>query len=411
MSYNRKTANELRDDIGVRRKREAFDEYDGGRPSNGPGSASNSACIAFLTLAFALFLAIAVTSIVLSVQNANAIKNDSCTGLCVDGKNGSIGENGTCPASCFNGTDGATGPSGPTGATGATGPAGPAGPTGAAGATGPAGSTGPAGPAGSTGPAGPSGATGATGSTGATGPAGPTGATGSTGPAGPTGATGPAGTNGTNLTATPLDVPSTIVSRDASGNFAASRINATDLSVVGAANATVVIESMVTGSAFDSFYMTADGTMSWGDGATATDASLQRSGVGILRGEVELETNHYLTITGAPTLILGPGAGTGAGLSFFIVGTDSGFQVALMTGVVAPTASSVIFTIDYSIPYSRATFFTFSPFEVNSATLSGSSSPWVAGIVAGSKIGFAFRSNTVPLQPSVGYTWNFCVRA
>src|SRR5476651_449209 len=59
---------------------------------------------AFALLAFLLVLALSISAIVLATdRNDDAVGN--CTGLCKDGKNGSIGENGTCPASCFNGTN------------------------------------------------------------------------------------------------------------------------------------------------------------------------------------------------------------------------------------------------------------------------------------------------------------------
>ena len=105
-AYNRKNTNELRNFVDERKGREDANEHDNVRYSREGGPFfTSSTSTALCALAFIILLAIGVASIVLSVQNANAIKNDSCTGLCVDGKNGSIGENGTCPASCFNGTD------------------------------------------------------------------------------------------------------------------------------------------------------------------------------------------------------------------------------------------------------------------------------------------------------------------
>jgi hypothetical protein len=80
------------------------------------------------------------------------------------------------------------------------------------------------------------------------------------------------------LPATPFDVPFTLVERDASGNFAASQINATDLMLTGTqANATV-LESLVVNDTYDRFSMTADGTMSWGNGSSPEDVNMFRTG-------------------------------------------------------------------------------------------------------------------------------------
>lgn len=118
------------------------------------------------------------------------------------------------------------------------------------------GTAGPAGPTGATGPQGPAGPTGATGPQGSTGP---TGATGSQGPAGPTGATGSVASLSGDVTGAPTanvvaqvggstaanvhtaeqlanaatnaNTASTLVKRDASGNFTAATVSLAKLGI------------------------------------------------------------------------------------------------------------------------------------------------------------------------------------
>jgi hypothetical protein len=191
----------------------------------------------------ALFIRVSAGS-ELGGTDSNVLIDDAQTGeaLVYDGtvwrNTLAVGPTGPTGPQGEQGIQGVTGPTGAIGPTGPTGAQGIQGVTGPTGATGLTGAIGPTGPTGAQGIQGIQGVQGPTGPTGPQGIQGPTGPTGAIGPTGPTGATGPTvypasgvavstgSAWGTSLQSASINTPSTLVFRDASGNFVAGTITA-----------------------------------------------------------------------------------------------------------------------------------------------------------------------------------------
>jgi len=206
------------------------------------------------------------------------------------GPAGDIGPAGPIGAAGPAGAVGATGPMGPAGAVGpagamgpagVAGPMGPAGPMGIAGPMGPAGPAGVAGPAGDVGPAGPQGLAGDVGPAGPAGDIGPAGPAGDVGPAGPAGDTGPQGIPGPKGDAGDSKIGFFSVAATDVGavcGLDADRIQLSNGSLDGNAQAIVVVTTVVSGNGSDlpagATYVTyfSDGT----DGCTAGTWVLQQ---------------------------------------------------------------------------------------------------------------------------------------
>ena len=150
-----------------------------------------------------------------------------------------------------------------------------------------------------------------------------------------------------NATGTSLDVPNTLVARDSLGNFAASRINATDFAATGATSSSVVSEAAVTGDAFDRFYMTAAGTMNWGNGSSPTDVNMFRSAPNTLLVDLgNMIITGYVSagIAVAPTNTF---LGAVSGATFYATNISNAASLLALSARLT-TDTSPKFTIDYN---------------------------------------------------------------
>lgn len=152
---------------------------------------------------------------------------------------------------------------------------------------------------------------------------------------------------------TPFDVFNTLVKRDNLGDFAATEVNATLFTATGATASSEVLQSKVLGDAQQRFTMTADGTMSWGNGINGTDVNMFRSAVNTLTVDVgNLIINGY-----SKTGTLGAPTNTAIGdksVTRFMVGTpDLAFSTSnglfmITTGVDSTTTSGISLGLNLS---------------------------------------------------------------
>ena len=206
------------------------------------------------------------------------------------------------------GNDGATGPKGDTGDTGPQGAAGPKGDAGDAGADG---ATGPKGDTGDTGLTGPQGIQGIQGV------AGPKGDTGDTGPQGIQGIQGVKGDTGDTTPSASTNTPSTLVLRDASGNFAAGVGTFASLSVSGS----------ITGSNLS-------GTNTGDNAANTTYANDYRAGNFVAGTNYLAPNGSAAALTGFPTF--------NQNTTGYSSALKSATTSVVVSGATAPSAGQVL---------------------------------------------------------------------
>lgn len=197
----------------------------------------------------------------------------------------------------------------------------------------------------------------------------------------------------TNSSAATLSV-STVVGYDVPNMGAAYATNAYGIRLADQ----TLAATLKIGVWFNSNVAGASSGISWG---TTPDTHLYRGAANQLATPGDISARHFLC-SSTPTILAGAGAGTGPTIS--IDGTDHSFKVELTTGTVPPTG--VIFTVTWGASWTgpQTPQPTFSPGNNNSAALSGTSSPFILGVSAGS---MQFNSGSAALAATTFYRWHF----
>lgn len=120
---------------------------------------------------------------------------------------------------------------------------------------------------------------------------------------------------------------------------------------------------------------------------------------------IQLTDGNSHIVSGGATPGIAAGTGAGAGSAINISGTDLSGNITLTTGA-APAASATIFTVTFNLAYGLAPEVLVSPKDVNSASLSGTSNPFVSATTTTT---FTFTSNTVALAAATTYIWSYMV--
>lgn len=113
-----------------------------------------------------------------------------------------------------------------------------------------------------------------------------------------------------------------------------------------------------------------------------------------------IEGNHFVGMGGAPTVVLGPGAGAG---SFIITGFDNGFTLQV-TGGAGTTPNSIVATITFNSPFLVLPHAVFSPGNNNAAA--SNNRMFINNITLNS---FTLNVINPALVSGTTYIWRFIV--
>ena len=219
-----------------------------------------------------------------------------------------------------------------------------------------------AGDAGATGPQGPQGIQGVKGDTGDTGPKGDTGDTGAIGPQGIQGPQGPQGVKGDTGDTTPsasTNTPSTLVLRDASGNFAAAVGTFASLSVSGsitgsnlsgtntgdnAANSNYASDYRAGNFVAGTDYLAPGGALGTPSSGTLTNCTADGTNAPGFRGipQISQSAAYTLVLTDAGKHILHPSADTTARIFTIPANGSVAFPIGTAVTFVNQNAGGVI---------------------------------------------------------------------
>lgn len=118
--------------------------------------------------------------------------------------------------------------------------------------------------------------------------------------------------------------------------------------------------------------------------------------------------NHLIGNTGAPSVTLGAGAGTGA--SATITGSDIGWLLTLTTGTAPAGSRAIVASIGFAMAYASAPIVQMTPGNDNAALLSGATMPFVParGLTNGvTTTGCTVLGGPTALAASTTYVFNF----
>jgi hypothetical protein len=152
---------------------------------------------------------------------------------------------------------------------------------------------------------------------------------------------------------------------------------------------------------------TAAGGILLGSGADTTLANLYRTAAGKSRTDGEFQAQHFLCVSGTPSIAVGAGAGSTGSVSFNGTPTDAGMQVSVtVSGSLAGAANAIIFLVTFAVPYTSLTqYVTFSAANAAAASIAVTKKPYVSITLSNQ---FAFTSNASALALGT-YNWNFIV--
>lgn len=111
-----------------------------------------------------------------------------------------------------------------------------------------------------------------------------------------------------------------------------------------------------------------------------------------------LEGNHLIGLGGLPTVVLGPGAGTGSAV---VTGTDTGCTVTLTVGA-GNTNNSIVFTINFNTAYSVIPHTVLTAGNANAAA--NNVRTWVNNVSTGS---FSLNVTNPALKTGEVYVFKF----
>jgi len=137
------------------------------------------------------------------------------------------------------------------------------------------------------------------------------------------------------------------------------------------------------------------GTTSASAGSDYAAPATTLAGYGIIDA-VSTANIHVANV--APSIVAGAGAGTTPTIS--VTGTDSSFQITLITGTATPTGT--IATVTFATAFSATPNAIFSPANPNAAALSATTACYGSSDSAS----FVLTSGTSALTDTTTYVWN-----
>jgi hypothetical protein len=153
-----------------------------------------------------------------------------------------------------------------------------------------------------------------------------------------------------------------------------------------------------------------DGTNLYYTNSTATRHTLAISDSPVFTGTVSMP--HLKGNSGAPTITLGPGAGTGA--SFYNVSgsNDMAGVIEVVTGSSPAGSGAIVATITFNTPYASSPTVILTPGTFTAAELTGINQVYVPSRGQVDYVNttyFKIKVSSGALAPNTAYVWNYQV--